>query len=43
MNIFILYCEIFGTRSYGGDALPRLCPSQYELMPDISQYKFNNL
>ena len=40
-----VYCEIFGSRSYGGDALTRklVRPSPYELMPNISQYTFNNL
>ena len=32
-----LYCEIFGARSYGGDALAQLVrPSPYELVPNIS-------
>ena len=33
-----IYCEIFGSRSHGGDAL-----SPYELVPNILQYTFNNL
>ena len=34
-----IYCEIFGNRSYGRDALASLCV----FVPSISQYKFNTV
>ena len=34
------YCEIFGTSSYGEG---RSASPPYERVPNISQYKFNNL
>ena len=40
-----LYCEIFGTCSYGEDTLASSCIlcHNYELVLNISQYKLNNL
>ena len=40
-RLLTVYRKIFGTRSYGGDALVH--PSPYELVPNILQYTVNNL